>query len=124
MNGDGQPLVRETEQSRSDIIGALFAKTRKGAEVQATFSNLRDTSATHVERLSRTGTGPIDKALVSLFLGHGDDRTASYYIDNDPETMETTKLDAVIDQLATIYDLRLEDQPAETNEPAETPSTD
>jgi len=98
---DGTPLVSDAGVNR---LSALFAKLRSSAEVEATFSQLRDTSAQQIENISRS-QGRIDPALVSLFLSHKDGRTAAYYLSSDPADMETSTLDKALDQLCEYYGL-------------------
>lgn len=95
LRPDGRPF----DQGATNPVGAMFAKLRERAGVgDVTFSNLRDTGASEIEKISRAG-GKIDPALVSLYLSHHDDRTAAYYVSADPRDMETSTLDAATDRL-------------------------
>ena len=98
VDSNGEPLLRYNvaTESRKDVISqALRALCRKLKIDYVPFSRFRDTSATHIEQ--------IDPSLTSQFLGHSDKRMAKYYIDHGK--LDTSRLDAAIDQLEQIYGL-------------------
>lgn len=97
------PLVADGR----NLVTHNFRKLAKDADVKATFSQLRDTSAQQIEHYSRQ-KDRVDPALVSLFLSHKDQRTAAYYISDKPEDMNTKSLDQATDHLAEYYKLKLE----------------
>lgn len=92
----GNPLCRDAANSRSDSIAQQFAKLRRKAKVKGvTWSMLRDTAATAIERI---GKGQGNRTLVSQFLAHADGRTAKFYVDQtqDPMELASEALDAAV----------------------------
>ncbi|MEX0776356.1 MAG: hypothetical protein WD042_11685 [Phycisphaeraceae bacterium] len=100
------PLVEEKAGGggKYDGVGRLFDKVCKRADVRATWSQLRDTSAHYVENVAN-GDRTSNPELVSQFLGHSDPRMARFYLDQRPERLNRAMLDAAIDKLAEIYNL-------------------
>jgi integrase len=101
----GNALVHEGPKCKTDAISQAFAKVVDAAGVEASWSQLRDTSATLLERIATNGRGQVDKSLVSMLLGHADGRTARFYVDQDPRRLPTSKLDIALGKLAEMYDL-------------------
>lgn len=100
MTGNPLQKYKVKLNSRTDVVAAEFARTRDRAKVTGVkFSNLQDTSATHIEQ--------IDPAPTDIFLGHKDRRMARYYIDG--RMTDSSRLDAAIDQLEKIHQLSLDD---------------
>ena len=98
LTSNGKPYAYSHDGGRVDLIAQSFRVLCKKVGVKGvSFSHLRDTSATHVEQ--------IDPTLTSQFLGHTDKRMAKYYIDHGK--LDTSRLDAAIDQLEQIYGLTL-----------------
>ncbi len=104
----GFPLAHECEQSKSDSIAQAFGKLMRKHKIKASWSQFRDTTATELENIGKKMSDP---TLVSQMLAHADGRTARFYIDKgmDPIDLETTKLDAAIDELEKYYGLTLGD---------------
>jgi len=99
-SASGGPLVVATLEKRSDVIAQAFRDLLKRLKITGfSFSNLRDSAATQIERM--------DPSLSDSFLSHVDSRMAKYYIDQ--QQLTTAKLDAAIDQLEKIYGLTLPD---------------
>jgi hypothetical protein len=108
--------VHDGPESKSNALAQSFAKLVEEAEVEASWSQFRDTSATLVEKIATTGRGEVDKGLVSMFLAHADTRTARFYVHVDPDTIPTAKLDKVIDKLEAAYGLTVKEEPAKGSE--------
>ena len=99
MSENGYPLVRYSGvgKNRIDAIGLMWTRLCQKVGVKGFgFSNLRDTSATLVERFDRT--------LTDKFLSHRDDRVAAYYIDG---SSIDRCLDKAVDMLEKEYGLTL-----------------
>jgi integrase len=105
LTKQGHPLVHDGPESKSNALAQAFAKLTEELGIEASWSQFRDTSATFVEKIATTGRGEVDKGLVSMFLAHADTRTARFYVEVNPETIPTAKLDKVIDKLEGIYGL-------------------
>lgn len=116
LTKQGHPLVHDGPESKSNALAQSFAKLVEEAEVEASWSQFRDTSATLVEKIATTGRGEVDKGLVSMFLAHADTRTARFYVHVDPDTIPTAKLDKVIDKLEAAYGLTVKEEPAKGSE--------
>lgn len=98
----GTPLVRHEISAKSNLpvcidnvrlwfvrlCQTLKIKTGKGG---ISFSNLRDTAASEMEKIDRT--------LTDLFLAHADRRVAAFYIDG--KMADSTPLDKAISVLET-----------------------
>lgn len=83
----GNPMVHE----HTSAIKTRFDRMARQASVKASFSNLRDTAATRIEK--------IDSTLTSQFLRHVTNEMKKHYVDIKPEEMETAKLDKAIKKL-------------------------
>ncbi|HUO07022.1 MAG TPA: tyrosine-type recombinase/integrase [Phycisphaerae bacterium] len=101
----GFPLVHEGPQSKTSALSQAFERLVKEAGVEATWAQFRDTSATRIEEIAKTGEGEIDKNLVSMFLAHADGRTARFYIQADSKTLPSAKLDKALEELEKVYEL-------------------
>jgi len=106
----GHPLVHEGPKAKTDSVSQWFSKLAEEAGVEATWSQLRDTSATLIEKLAGS-----NKAVTSQFLAHADPRTARFYVEQDPRELPTKELDAALDKLCKLYDL-LHEFGAKTND--------
>ncbi|MFA9479766.1 tyrosine-type recombinase/integrase [Phycisphaerales bacterium AB-hyl4] len=99
----GHPLAHFVGDNKSSSLAQAFKKAAVAAAVDhASWSMLRDTVATDIEKIARR-IG--DRGITSQLLAHADDRTARFYVDQSPIELETSKLDAALDELAEHYDL-------------------
>jgi len=93
---NGETLVHHDSKHRVDLVARAWTSLCRRAGVKGyAFSNLRDTSATLVEKKF--------PALTDKFLSHVDNRIATLYIDNSGIDH---RLDEVVDYLDTMYDLK------------------
>jgi len=93
---NGETLVHHDSKHRVDLVARAWTSLCRRAGVKGyAFSNLRDTSATLVEKQF--------PALTDKFLSHVDNRIATFYIDNSGIDH---RLDEVVDYLETVYDLK------------------
>jgi hypothetical protein len=89
-----------------DLIGRQFIATAKKAKVPATFAQVRDTGAEFIEQYARN-LNTYDPALTQLYLTHSDNRTATYYLSNDPTTMKVPQLDKALRVMDRHFKLKL-----------------
>jgi integrase len=96
MTDNGTPLVHHStlkksgEPVRVDNVRNWFFRLCKDQEIEGfSFSNVRDTASTEVEKIDRT--------MTDLFLAHRDPRMAALYIDG--EMSDTGPLDTVVEAL-------------------------
>ena len=109
----GKPLCRDAAKSRSDGVANAFAKLRDKAGLNdVTWSMLRDTAATELEKIGKRTGNP---ALVSQLLAHADGRTARFYVDvsGDPMDLVTDALDKAVDELERVFALKWQKQEQE-----------
>src|SRR5262249_50218350 len=96
---NGQALNRYSNGCKIDNVRNAWVRLCERAKVEGyTFSNLRDTSSTHIENF--------DRSLTDLFDCHSDKRMAAMYIDG--KMVDTSKLDRAIDHLESLYGLTLD----------------
>ena len=102
--GTISPLFKKV----AERAGVRLGETKAGNPRYATFEQLRDTSAELIKQsLLNDGT---DRAILQLFLAHKDSSTAAYYVDNNPHTLRSDKLDAELEKLRQAYDLTVPPQ--------------
>ena len=95
-NATGTPLVyyskskKSGDPTRIDNVRTWFFRLCRDHEIAGySFSNVRDTAGTEVEKLN--------PAMVDLFTAHVDRRMACFYVDG--KMVDTSALDMIIDQL-------------------------
>ncbi|MFA9476963.1 hypothetical protein ACERK3_01525 [Phycisphaerales bacterium AB-hyl4] len=101
-----RPLIHE---NRSDAIGQQFYNLRKKVGIKGkSFSSLRDTSTTLIEGMIKKGEATIDDK--NNFLAHKDGSMAARYTGDidlvHPDSIDSTRLDQIIDKLEAIYELK------------------
>lgn len=82
------------------IICERLRKLTKQLGVSLTFSQLRDTTATLIERIAEREGMP---ELTSMILAHSDNRTAKYYASKSPRQIDSSALDKAIVELYESY---------------------
>ena len=106
LTRNDRPLVHENGKSKTDAVSQAFTKLMKKHNIKAVWSQFRDTTATEIEKIGKQNGNP---TVVSQLLAHVDGRTARFYIDQsiEPKDLDTSRLDAAIDELEKIYNLTL-----------------
>ncbi|MFA7238008.1 MAG: hypothetical protein WC058_14185 [Phycisphaeraceae bacterium] len=103
-----------------DLVGIFFKKLVDRAKIKAVFSQFRDTGAEFVENYARQHT-PYDPSLTQLYLAHRDNRTAQYYLSNDPAVMQVPALDQALAAMEKHFNL--EHNPKDAAQPVEQDAT-
>ena len=89
-----------------NAVRQAFTKLRDQLGIDATFSQLRDTTATQVERIAERVGNP---ELTSMILAHKDSRTARFYANKSPKLIDSSALDVAVDELESWYGLTLDE---------------